>query len=119
MLRRQQAEAIIAARVLRKHGYTVHDAGDPLDAIEIARRLGGRIDLLLTDVIMPRMGGRDLAHALCAEFPALRVLYTSGYTADAMGRQGELDPGVHFLPKPYVPSVLAKKVREVLDAKRE
>ena len=115
----ESAVRLIAARVLRKHGYTVHDAGDPLDAIEIARRLGGRIDLLLTDVIMPRMGGRDLAHALCAEFPALRVLYTSGYTADAMGRQGELDPGVHFLPKPYVPSVLATKVREVLDAKRE
>jgi hypothetical protein len=47
------------------------------------------------------------------------VLYTSGYTADAMGRQGELDPGVHFLPKPYVPSVLVKKVREVIGAKRE
>jgi len=112
----ESAVRVIAARVLRKHGYTVHDTGDPLEAIEIARKLGGRIDLLLTDVIMPKMGGRDLARALCAEFPSLRVLYTSGYTADAMGRQGELDPGVHFLPKPYVPSVLVKKVREVIDA---
>jgi PAS domain S-box-containing protein len=113
----ESAVRIIAGRVLRKHGYTVHDTGDPLEAIEIARTLVGRIDLLLTDVIMPKMGGRDLARALCAEFPSLRVLYTSGYTADAMGRQGELDPGVHFLPKPYVPAVLVKKVREVIEAK--
>jgi hypothetical protein len=115
----ESAVRVIAARVLRKHGFVVYDAGDPLDAIDLARQLGGRIDLLLTDVIMPKMGGRDLARALCAESPTLRVLYTSGYTADAMGRQGELDPGVHFLPKPYVPSGLVKKVREVLDATPE
>jgi two-component system, cell cycle sensor histidine kinase and response regulator CckA len=115
----ESAVRLIAARVLRKHGYLVYDAGDPLEAIEVARQHGGRIDLLLTDVIMPKMGGRDLARALVAEIPTLRVLYTSGYTADAMGRQGELDPGVHFLPKPYVPSGLVKKVREVLDARPE
>jgi PAS domain S-box-containing protein len=115
----ESAVRVIAGRVLRKHGYTVHDTGDPLEAIEIARKLDGRIDLLLTDVIMPKMGGRDLARALCAEYPSLRVLYTSGYTADAMGRQGELDPGVHFLPKPYVPAVLVKKVRAVIEAKLE
>ena len=74
------------------------------------------IHLVITDVIMPRMGGKVMAEWLKATFPDLKVLFTSGYTDDAIAKHGVLDTSVDFLPKPYTPSSLAHKVRAMLDA---
>ena len=107
----------LARRSLEAFGYTVFDAADGPSALETAASHEGAIDLLLTDVVMPGMGGSELAERLATTRPRMKVLYTSGYTDDAMVRQGVLTAGVAFLQKPFVPETLARKVREVLDAK--
>ena len=92
------------------------EAAEAADAMLISRRHAGVVELLLPDVVMPRMSGRALAEAIAAERPETRVLFMSGYTDDAILRHGVLEAGVHFLEKPFAPRVLAGKVREVLDA---
>lgn len=105
------------ARVaLESHGYTVLTARNGRDAVQAAEAHGGPIHLLLTDVVMPEMGGRELAERLTARIGGLRVLYMSGYTDDAVVRHGILEATNSFLHKPFTPLSLAKKVREVLDA---
>jgi two-component system cell cycle sensor histidine kinase/response regulator CckA len=74
-----------------------------------------RIDLLMTDVVMPTMGGRELVRRLAEIQPGLRVLFSSGYPGDSEGEQGMLDHGASFLQKPYTPKELAERIREVLD----
>jgi PAS domain S-box-containing protein len=106
----------LTCELLQEHGYTVLEARDGGDALDISQRYHGPIHLLLTDVIMPRMGGRDLAARLVPRRPQMRVLYMSGYTADAVVHHGMLDERVAFLPKPITTSVLLPKVRAVLDA---
>ncbi len=105
----------LARRALEARGYTVLDAADGPSAIELSRRHSGVIDALVTDVVMPGMSGRELAERLAPTRPEMKVLYTSGYTDDAMVRQGVLSAGVAFLQKPFVPDTLARKVRDVLD----
>ncbi len=105
----------IAVRTLTKLGYKVLEAENGEHALNVAKDYDGPIDLLLTDVIMPKKNGRELADALCALRPELPVLFTSGYTQDTIGQHGVLDRGIHFLEKPYTPSQLALKVRELLD----
>ena len=105
----------LARRSLEVRGYRVLDAADGPTALELSARHGGRIDILVTDVVMPGMSGRELAQRLAPERPGMKVLYTSGYTDDTMVRQGVLTAGVAFLQKPFVPDTLARKVREVLD----
>ena len=80
------------------------------------KRKGEPIRLVVTDVIMPQMGGKVMAEWLKTAYPDLKVLYTSGYTDDALAEHGVLEPGIAFLPKPYTLAALAGKVREVLDA---
>ena len=83
----------------------------------MARETKGQpIRLVVTDVIMPQMGGKVMAEWLKATYPDLKVLYTSGYTDDALAEHGVLEPGVAFLPKPYTPATLSRTVRELLDA---
>ena len=104
--------------MLARYGYTVLAASSGAEALDLAARQGGAIDLLLTDVVMGGMSGRELARRLAEVRPTVRVLYMSGYTDDAIVRHGVLAPGVAFLHKPFSPRALASKVREVLDAER-
>jgi nitrogen-specific signal transduction histidine kinase/ActR/RegA family two-component response regulator len=105
----------LVEKLLRKQGYTVIAAAGPGEAIPLAGSLP-RIDILLTDVIMPGMNGRELARSLAGRRPGMRVLYMSGYTDTAIAQQGILEPGTAFLSKPFTPDALARKMREVLDA---
>lgn len=102
---------------LSRLGYKVLSAPDGATALSIFERSGADIELLVTDVVMPRMSGRELADRLTAVRPTLKVLYASGYTEDAIDHHGVLEPHVHFLQKPYTPAVLAARVREVLDTR--
>ena len=104
----------LARRSLEARGYRVLEAADGPSALQLSARHLDGIDILVTDVVMPGMSGRELAERLAPERPSMKVLYTSGYTDDAMVRQGVLSAGVAFLQKPFVPDTLARKVREVL-----
>jgi signal transduction histidine kinase/CheY-like chemotaxis protein len=104
----------LTARILVAQGYRVLEASDGVEALKVAEKHGGAVDLLTTDMVMPSMGGHDLANELTARRPGMKVLFVSGYTDDAVGR-GELQPGDAFLQKPVDPRMLARKVRQMLD----
>lgn len=104
----------IAHRSLQNAGFTVLEAANAKDAIELCQKENGAIDLLVTDVIMPDMNGRELAEKLVAEYPSIRVLFISGYTDDALVRVGGL-ANVVLLEKPFTPDSLVRRAREVLD----
>jgi nitrogen-specific signal transduction histidine kinase len=105
----------LCVQILEQLGYRVLQARNGAEAIAEAQGYGDRIDLLLTDVVMPGMNGRDLATQLVLHHPEMRVLFTSGYTENVIVHHGVLDDEVSFLGKPYSPSSLAKKIRKVLD----
>jgi CheY-like chemotaxis protein len=107
----------IAARFLRKQGYQVLEATNGDEALRMVADLVGEreIHLLLTDVVMPGMGGKELAKQLQAKHPDLKVLFISGYPGEAISSLGVLDSGVAFLRKPFTPGRLAGKVRKLLD----
>jgi signal transduction histidine kinase/ActR/RegA family two-component response regulator len=109
----------LAARVLTSSGYTVLHAGHPHDALTLMAQHTGQIQLLLTDVVMPEMGGRALASRVQAAHPETRVLYMSGYSGGAFLHDGVLETGTSFLQKPFTPITLVQKVREVLDSQLE
>jgi len=102
--------------VLERHGYTVVEAATGREAAQLAGRRPGGIDLLVTDVVMPELSGGDLVRELRAVMPDLKVLYMSGYTDDAVLRQGMLEPGADFIQKPFRPDDLARRIRDLLDA---
>jgi FixJ family two-component response regulator len=85
-----------------------------MEAVKLAERWDQPIDLLLTDVVMPGMSGRELADRLAVKRPGMKVLYMSGYTNEAIMRHGVLEPGIFFLEKPFSQEALARKLREVL-----
>jgi CheY-like chemotaxis protein len=105
-----------ARRALEARGYAVLPASGGPDALSLVEGHAGPIHLLVTDVVLPSMSGRELARRLDAARPGLRVLYTSGYTDEAIVHHGVLEPGIAFLQKPFTGDALADKVREVLDA---
>jgi CheY-like chemotaxis protein len=110
----------LASGVLQKQGYEVLSASNGQDALHVARaHRGSPIRLVITDVIMPLMDGKVMAEWLTGTYPGLKILFTSGYTDDAISHHGVLEAGVEFLPKPYSPAALARKVRELLDEKRK
>jgi len=104
----------LAARALRRFGYTVLSASRGDEALAIARRFSGTIHLLLTDVVMLGMNGRDLARQIAEQRPDLRILFMSGYTESTFADDAVLDSGVSYIEKPFTPDTLAEKVREVL-----
>jgi two-component system cell cycle sensor histidine kinase/response regulator CckA len=103
-------------RVLEESGYTVLEASKPSEALATCQQYEGPIHLLLTDVVMPQMSGRELAEELSSLRPKTKILYMSGYTDEAIFRHGVLDPGMPFLQKPFTTEVIVRKVRQVLDA---
>ena len=105
----------LTKRVLEAQGYTVLAAGNGFEALEMVERHPTQIHLMITDVVMPGMNGRELAQRACARRSDLKVLYVSGYTGEAVLQHRLLEPGVAFLQKPFTPDVLARKTREVLD----
>ena len=109
-----EVRAMVRAMLVGQ-GYRVLEAEQGVEALEIAERENGPIDLLVTDVVMPQQSGPELARRLVARRPQTRVLYISGYPDDALGEHGVLHPGVAFLAKPFTAAELARKVREVLD----
>jgi two-component system cell cycle sensor histidine kinase/response regulator CckA len=108
----------LACTVLEAQGYHVLRANNGQEGLRVAREItGAPIRLVITDVIMPQMGGKVMAEWLKSTYPHLKILFTSGYTDDAVAHQDLMDKDTAFLPKPYAPAILARKVREMLDAK--
>jgi two-component system cell cycle sensor histidine kinase/response regulator CckA len=105
----------LACRGLREQGYTVLEAKHGLEALEQVGRNDGSIDLVISDVVMPELSGRELGARLADIRPELPILYMSGYTGEDVIQRGLLDPGVPFQQKPFTPEGLARKVRELLD----
>lgn len=104
----------LARLTLESHGFTVLEARSPGDALLLAEQHSDSIDLLVTDMIMPGMSGRELVERLLQSRPGLKVLYMSGYSDDVLDDRGALGPGMAFLPKPYSPTTLAQKAFETL-----
>jgi CheY-like chemotaxis protein len=100
--------------MLEQLGYTVLAARTPGEAMRLAREHSGSIDMLITDVVMPEMNGRDLAGNLLALYPGMKCLFMSGYTANVIAHHGVLDEGVHFLEKPFLMTDLAANIRKAL-----
>ncbi|MCB9652093.1 MAG: PAS domain S-box protein, partial [Deltaproteobacteria bacterium] len=107
----------LSERILRAAGFRVFSAASGGDALVVCEQEGARIDLMLADVVMPRMSGPELARRVGAQWPRIKVLFMSGYTDDALGQHGVLSPDVAFIGKPFTPVMLALKVRAVLDEK--
>jgi CheY-like chemotaxis protein len=106
----------LARDLLTKLGYRVLEPRDSSEALACARAHAGEIHLLVTDVVMPGGGGFQLGQTLVSERPELKVLYMSGYTDEAVVRHGLLERGLNYLQKPFTPAVLARRVRDMLDA---
>ena len=104
----------LVCEVLEEQGYNVLCAADGLEALDLAEKFDGTIDLLVTDVIMPHMNGPELAARLVGVRPEMKVLYVSGYSDNDIGDHGVLDPGFELLQKPFTPQTLARKIRDVI-----
>jgi DNA-binding response OmpR family regulator len=110
----EQAVRRLVRDMLVRHGYRVVEAENGRQALQLFQAHQHEIALLLTDVVMPEMNGRDLARHLRACRPDLKVLYMSGYTGDAMSESAGIEPGAVFIQKPFTPRTLLRRVREAL-----
>jgi PAS domain S-box-containing protein len=105
----------LSRQILEESGYTVIEAQNGLHALEICETGDCKFDLVMTDVVMPQMGGRELAENLRSRLPEIKILFTSGYTDDAVVRKGVIEADTNFIQKPFSPDKLAEKIREILD----
>jgi two-component system, cell cycle sensor histidine kinase and response regulator CckA len=105
----------LTREILRRSGYRVLEARDGVEALAIVGEHSGPIHLLLTDVVMPRMSGHELVEHARPLRPQMRILYVSGYSEEAIARQGQLTEGIELLAKPFTPGVLTAKIRHLLD----
>jgi CheY-like chemotaxis protein len=109
----------LVSRVLQKYGYKILQAGNGIEALKLWNQHRDEISLLFTDLVMPdNMNGRELAEKLWNERPGLKVIFTSGYSADIVGKDFKLEPELNYLQKPYQPQSLALTVRRCLDARQ-
>lgn len=106
----------IARATLDEHGYRVLAAGSPGEALMFSEKFDGEIQLLITDVVMPMMNGRELKECIEQSRPYVKTLFMSGYTTNVISHLGVLDKGMHFIQKPFSPKSLVIKARQVLDA---
>jgi len=106
----------VASRILRRQGYVVVEARNGKEALQEFGERGREFDLIITDIVMPEMGGLELAQRVREWAPAARILFTSGYTEDAVLRRSFLEPGAEFIEKPFTPARLAERARQVLDS---
>jgi two-component system cell cycle sensor histidine kinase/response regulator CckA len=113
----EESVRILARTILQQNGYTILEAEHGAEALSVCQSHAGRLDLLLTDVVMPLMGGRELADRLALIRPEVKVLFMSGHTDDTLLRRGVMTDDMAFLPKPFTPAGLVHTVREVLDRK--
>jgi PAS domain S-box-containing protein len=111
----QVAVLDVGRQILERLGYAVLATVSPGEAMTMARQYSGEIDLMVTDVVLPEMSGKDLAEEMTGIRPNTRIMFMSGYTDDIIAHRGILDKGVHFIQKPFTPDSFARKVREVLD----
>jgi len=107
-----------AQKILHIYGYRTLNAENGEDALRVCKEHDGQIDLMITDVVMPKMGGREAAERLQPLYPQMKVIYMSGYTDDAIVHHGVLEPGLNFLEKPFTPEGLGKKVRKALGSEK-
>jgi CheY-like chemotaxis protein len=105
----------VVQRILRTAGYTVLTAANGEEALVASAGHAGKIRLLLTDVVMPKMGGRELAERLATSRPGMITVFMSGYAGNALHAEGGLAEGTHFISKPFTASELTQKIREILD----
>ena len=111
----EDAVRILAERVLKSRGYTIIEARNGREGLKLCERHPGQIDLLVTDVVMPELGGRELAAAAVKLRPGLKVMFVSGHSLEMMMKE-DVHAGSAFLNKPFTPLQLAQKVREALDS---
>jgi len=111
----EEAVRRVSKLVLQSNGYTVLEARDGHEAVWVAQQHVGPIHIVLTDVVMPRMSGHELARVMAQARPSSRILFMSGYSREVVSRHNDADRGIEFLQKPFSPMALARKVRDVLD----
>ena len=114
----EQAVRNIAKSSLEKFGYTTFTAGDAEEALAVHASAAQKIDVLLTDIVMPNVSGKELADQLAVKQPDLVIIFMSGYTDDTIGKKGVLTENINFIQKPFSPVSLAEKVRDILDHNR-
>jgi two-component system, cell cycle sensor histidine kinase and response regulator CckA len=105
----------VARATLQRQGYEVVTATNGVEGLQVAEEVGARLSLVVTDVVMPQMGGWEMAALLRKRRPDVKILFTSGYNEEIANAHGRVDEGIEFLPKPYLPAVLTQRVRQVLD----
>ena len=109
----------LTRQLLEFCGYNVIEARNGIEALDVCEKTGDKIDLVITDIIMPQMSGREMAEKVSENYPRIKILFTSGYSSNSIAKHGLSDPNTHFIQKPFTLETISLKVRKVLDEKFE